>query len=163
MLIALSVVFLFSINPMLRRQKWLFGKQSEVTSSLVARERLRSALGGVLLVRPTVPPLLASDGGRVLLEFFRPRSVTTSSFGTVPDVDLREMAVFDRDRRFQLVFDGEGNLRESDRPETFRRLIWALGPQSQLEVEISEDLRRVDLLAQGVNSPGRPEQSTWKH
>jgi hypothetical protein len=162
LLLILSGLFFQTFSPVLERQNWLFGQQSEVTTSLVARERLRAVLNNAQLVSQSdLTP--AMPGRKVLLELFRPTPVATSDFGDVPFIDLREMELFDRTHRIQVVLLDSGEMQESDTGNTFRRLIWAMGPGAEVQVTQAPDGRRVDITATGVRLAGRPQESHWTH
>jgi hypothetical protein len=84
-------------------------------------------------------------------------------FGEVPVVDLREMEIYDRTRRFQLVLRDNGEMEETDQSDSFHRLMWNLGPECQVEVTQSDDLRQIVIQANGVQEAGRPQESHWSH
>ena len=160
LLLVISGFFLQTFQPIVKRQDWFADKQVHVENALTARERLRSMFAGTLLLANAElsphPP-----GSQILAEFFRPREVSTGDLGELPEVDLREVRIYPRDFRYRLVLTDAGHLVETDQNDSYRRLVWSIGPGAQASASTSADLLQIDLRVSGLSEVGTPRQSSW--
>lgn len=140
-LLLVSALFFSTMLPLVQREKWFREHQTLTTRALVARARLQEALERVQLIEEEEQSPAPAQA-TLLLEFYRPNVVQTDSFGSLAQIDRREILTYDKSVRHQLRLSSEGRLVETEAEESYQRLVWNLGEQAaaQAQPSASRDL-----------------------
>lgn len=159
-LLLISGLFFAIVVPILQREDWFQGQQSNIRSYVVARERLIELVGRGRIIPlaqwSTVP---APD--QLLVEFYLPESVSTDSFGDMASVDRREIVVFDDVLRHQVILTGEKKLIVKAQDDSYSRLIWAMESTSNVSATVAPDLKRVDFEMGGKIEAHADQGGDW--
>lgn len=159
-LLMLSTLFFAAAIPALQREEWFQDKQTNISGSLVARERLFELLSSCLLV-PEPDRSVIPGPDILLLEFYKPDQVQTDSFSGLAAIDLREAVIYDRTLRYRIILKPDGKLIETDQNSSYRKLIWNLGEGASVTSTQAADLRRVDFEMSGYLKRNTYQEVAW--